>query len=151
MAGACLYVEQGGVFADRPCALTPQRRWRKSWSTSLSFIEGGTVRPDKKKIAALALLTTGRATVSEVARLAGTSRQRVQHWVKYGIEHKGPPWPRNYKPPVALDVQAARAEWLAKQWEAEMGALGVEDREDEREWDAALKRVRRRLSSKSVP
>jgi transposase-like protein len=58
------------------------------------------MRPSKKKIAAMALLTTGRATVSEVARLAGTSRQRVQHWVKYGIEHKGPPWPRQLYAPA---------------------------------------------------
>ena len=73
------------------------------------------MRPSKKKIAAMALLTTGRATVSEVARLAGTSRQRVQHWVKYGIEHKGSPWPRSYTPPLEHDVRAARSAWLAKQ------------------------------------
>ena len=97
------------------------------------------MRPSKKKIAAMALLTTGRATVSEVARLAGTSRQRVQHWVKYGIEHKGPPWPRGYTPPLELDVRAARSAWLAKQWAAEIEALGAEDHATEHEWDAALK------------
>ena len=107
------------------------------------------MRPNKKKIAAMALLTDGRATVSEVARLAGTSRKRVQHWVKYGIEHKGPPWPRDATRRLNLDVQAARAEWLAKQWKAEIETLEAEDRETEREWDAALKRVRRRLSAKA--
>jgi hypothetical protein len=112
-------------------------------------LQDGTVRPNKKKIAAMALLTAGRATVSEVARLAGTSRQRVQHWVKYGIEHKGPPWPRDATRRLNLDVQAARAEWLAKQWKAEIETLEAEDRETEREWDAALKRVRRRLSAKA--
>jgi len=109
------------------------------------------VRPSKKKIAAMALLTSGRATVSEVARLAGTSRQRVQHWVKYGIEHKGPPWPRGNRPTsrLDLDVKAARTEWLANQWRAEIENLETEDHATEREWDAALKRVRRRLSAKA--
>jgi hypothetical protein len=111
--------------------------------------DGTTMGPSKKKIAAMALLTTGRATLSEVARLAGTSRQRVQHWVKYGIEHKGPPWPRGSTRRLDLDVRAARAAWLAKQWAAEIEALGTEDRATEREWDAALKRVRRRLSAKA--
>jgi transposase-like protein len=114
-------------------------------------LEDGTVRPSKKKIAAMALLTSGRATVSEVARLAGTSRQRVQHWVKYGIEHKGPPWPRGNRPTsrLDLDVKAARTEWLANQWRAEIENLETEDHATEREWDAALKRVRRRLSAKA--
>lgn len=38
---------------------------------------------------------------------------------------------------------------MAKQWKAEIETLEAEDRETEREWDAALKRVRRRLSAKA--
>lgn len=92
------------------------------------------MRPDNKKLAAMTLLKSGRATISEVARLLGTSRQCVQHWVKR---------------PQYLDVQAAREEWLAKQWRAEIKALEVEDHATEREWDAAFKRARRRLSAKA--
>ena len=66
------------------------------------------MRPDNKKIAAIAMLTAGQATLSEVARLAGTSRQRVQHWARYGIEHKGPPWPSGPTSRLDLDVKAAR-------------------------------------------
>jgi hypothetical protein len=92
------------------------------------------MRPDNKKLAAMTLLRSGRATIPEVARLLGTSRQCVQHWVKR---------------PQYLDVQAAREEWLAKQWQAEIEALEVEDHATEREWDAAFKRARRRLSAKA--
>jgi len=66
------------------------------------------MRPDNKKIAAIAMLTAGQATLSEVARLAGTSRQRVQHWARCGIEHKGPPWPSSPTSRLDLDVKAAR-------------------------------------------
>ena len=104
------------------------------------------MRPDNKKLAGMALLESGRATISEVARLVGTSRQRVQHWVKYGIDHKGPPWRRGPSKRLDLDV---REEWLAKQWQAEIKALEVEDHATEREWGAAFKRVRRRLSAKA--
>jgi transposase-like protein len=111
---------------------------------------GSNMRPDNKKLAAMALLKSGRATISEVARLVGTSRQRVQHWVKYGIDHKGPPWRPGPTKRVDFDVQAAREEWLAKQWQAEIvKALEVEDHATEREWGAAFKRMRRRLSAKA--
>ena len=40
--------------------------------------------------AALILLRTGRATQSEVAELAGTSRQLVRHWaMRHGIDCRG--------------------------------------------------------------
>jgi transposase-like protein len=94
------------------------------------------MRPDNKKIAAIAMLTAGQATLSEVARLAGTSRQRVQHWARYGIEHKGPPWPSGPTSRLDLDVKAARDGLLARQWAAELEKLEVEDREanTEQEW-----------------
>ena len=60
------------------------------------------MRTDTKKIAALALLSSGRATVSEVARLMNTSRQRIQNWTS------------------DLDVKKVRAKWLAKQWKTEL-------------------------------
>jgi|KBSSwiStaDraftv2_1062776.scaffolds.fasta_scaffold1927875_1 transposase-like protein len=78
------------------------------------------MRPDNKKIAAIAMLTAGQATLSEVARLAGTSRQRVQHWARCGIEHKGPPWPSSPTSRLDLDVKAARDGLLARQWAAEL-------------------------------
>jgi hypothetical protein len=62
------------------------------------------MRPDTKKEAALALLTSGRATVAEVARLLRSSRQRVQVWCQ--TRH--------------VDVTATRAKWLAQQWKAEL-------------------------------
>jgi hypothetical protein len=95
------------------------------------------------------LLTSGRVTLSEVAHLAVTSQQRVHNWVKYGFEHKGPPGSRGSTRRFDLDVRAARAAWQAKQLVVEIDALGTEDRATEREWDAALKLVRRRLSNKA--
>jgi hypothetical protein len=94
-------------------------------------------RRDNNKIAAMAMMIAGQATVSEVARLAGTSRQRVQHWAKYGIDYKGPPWPKKSEPAFDLDVKAARNALLAKQWAAELEKLEVEDYEaTEQEWQA---------------
>lgn len=52
---------------------------------------------DTTKRAALYLLKRGLATQSEVARLAGRSRQIVAHWAK--------------------DMPDARAEYLAKVWQ----------------------------------
>jgi len=60
---------------------------------------------DHKKQAAMAMLTKGFASLSEVARLAHTSRQRVAHWA------------RN------LDVKTARDRLLAKQWAAQIQKL----------------------------
>jgi hypothetical protein len=111
-------------------------------------------RRDNNKIAAMALLTAGQATVSEVARLAGTSRQRVQHWVRYGID--GRDYTAHIKPPRPprdpLDVKAARDGLLAKQWAAELGKLEAEDGEaTEQEWQtlkAAQTRARRETKAK---
>jgi len=97
----------------------------------------------------MALLTSGKATLSEVARLVGTSQQRVHGWLKYEIRHKRPPWPHGSTRRFDLDVRAARAAWLAKQLAVEIEALGTEDRATEREWDAALKLFRRRLSNRT--
>jgi hypothetical protein len=54
--------------------------------------------------AGLALLKSGRATTSEVARLLKSSRQRVQNWV----QTRG------------IDVTKVRARWLAKEWKTEL-------------------------------
>jgi hypothetical protein len=51
--------------------------------------------------AAESMLRTGAATVSEVAILAGRSRQLVTHWAAR----------------AGIDPVAARAERLARQWE----------------------------------
>lgn len=50
--------------------------------------------------AALRLLKAGRMTLSEVARLAGTDRQRVAYWAHA----------------AGVDVAAARAAYLKKMW-----------------------------------
>jgi hypothetical protein len=60
---------------------------------------------DHKKIAALAMLAKGQATLSEAARLAGTSRQRVAFWSRH------------------LDIKAARDRWLARQWAIQLAKL----------------------------
>jgi hypothetical protein len=56
----------------------------------------------KQQVAAVALLSSGKATTAEVARLLRSSRQRVQNWVQARD----------------LDVKKARATLLKKQWKA---------------------------------
>lgn len=51
--------------------------------------------------AALALISAGKATHSEVAELAGTSRQLVRYWCAR----------------AGIDAQKARSEYLAREWE----------------------------------
>ena len=51
--------------------------------------------------AALAMLRLGIATQSEVAELAGTSRQLVRHWATR----------------AGVDAPGARAEYLKREWE----------------------------------
>jgi hypothetical protein len=106
---------------------------------------------DNNKVAAMAMMIAGQATVSEVARLAGTSRQRVQHWAKWG-DYKGPPWPKKSEPAFDLDVKAARNALLEKQWAAEIEKLEAEDREanTEQEWQAlkALQATQRKPKPK---
>ncbi len=60
------------------------------------------IESDKQRKAAVAMLSSGRATVSEIARLVKSSRQRVQFWAR------------------GIDVAAARSAWLAKQWKSEL-------------------------------
>lgn len=56
--------------------------------------------------AALALLRSGRATVADVAWLAGTSRQLVTYWARR----------------ARIDPIAARQAYLARLWRARVGA-----------------------------
>lgn len=52
--------------------------------------------------AALAMMRTGMATIAEVARLAGVSRQLAHYWADA----------------AEIDPAKSRAAWLARQWEA---------------------------------
>ena len=62
-----------------------------------------TTANDTARLAALALLRDGRATVTEIAGLAGTSRQLVRHWsIRAGID--------------AGAIQRARDRYLARAW-----------------------------------
>ena len=55
---------------------------------------------EAKRSAALLLLSTGQASPSEVAELAGTSRQLVNHWCKM----------------AEIDWRQARANCLMRAW-----------------------------------
>lgn len=55
---------------------------------------------DTTKRAAIAMLAKGAATLSEVARLADTSRQLVRHWAKQ----------------AGLDVAKIRERRIAREW-----------------------------------
>ncbi len=59
---------------------------------------GKPTNDDSTKKAALGLLRRGVVSQSEVARLAGVSRQLMRHWAR------------------DLDVEAAREVFLAKLW-----------------------------------
>lgn len=63
-------------------------------------------RADERTIKrALQLMRTGRATQSEVAELAGRSRQIVRHWAQR----------------AGIDPQAARQAYLARLWRGRGG------------------------------
>lgn len=55
---------------------------------------------DNTRAAVVAMLRSGRATLSEAAELANTSRQLVRYWAKV----------------AGVDWQAARADRLAREW-----------------------------------
>jgi hypothetical protein len=82
-----------------PC----QKRQRQ---TSKLFRGIGLSADHKKRAAALMLLEQGKATLSETARLAGVSRQRMSNWAK------------------RLDVQEARDRWLGREWNRLIKKLG---------------------------
>lgn len=56
--------------------------------------------PEARRVAAVAMLRLGIATLSEVARLAGVSRQLVAYWAES----------------AGVDASQARAAWLDRQW-----------------------------------
>lgn len=58
-------------------------------------------REDNTRAAAIAMLRSGMATLSEVADLAGTSRQLVRYWAKA----------------AGVDWQAARAAKLQREFQ----------------------------------
>jgi hypothetical protein len=76
---------------------------------------------------ALEMIRDGVATVSEVAALLGTSRQRVYHWCRVGFNpgrraYEQAPWAfepkgRPGRPYDGFDPKAARKQWLAAEFE----------------------------------
>lgn|ERR1700728_1652077 len=78
------------------------------------------------------MIRDGAATVSEVADLLGTSRQRVAHWCRAGFN----PGRRAYKsntrthgkPVECVDARASRKSWLAAEFEARLSATPIEER-----------------------
>lgn len=67
---------------------------------------------DRSRQAALALLRDGRATVTEIAGLAGTSRQLVRHWaIRANVD--------------AGAIQRARDRYLARAWREAGGTNAV--------------------------
>ena len=53
------------------------------------------------------MIRDGEATVSEVANLLGTTRQRVAHWCKVGFNPG-----RFSRTKTPIDAKAARQQWL---------------------------------------
>jgi len=61
-------------------------------------IQANTTKDEQARRAALSMLSEGLASLSEVARLAGVSRQLMSHWAK------------------DIDVDRARNGYLSKEW-----------------------------------
>jgi DNA-binding transcriptional regulator YdaS (Cro superfamily) len=84
---------------------------------------------DLQAHAALELLASGVAGVSELAKLIGCSPQRIQNWCKHGINFSR----RRHDPETALNLNPmhARRRYVREQW---MAAL-------DREYEAAKRSI----------
>jgi transposase-like protein len=74
------------------------------------------------KTSAIEMVASGQATVAEVARLCGVSRQKLQQWcqhshhVAFRIPNPMPPLDRQSQPIFDVDILQARRHHLEKLW-----------------------------------
>ena len=74
------------------------------------------------------MIRDGVATVSEVAELLGTSRQRVDHWCRVGFNPGRYQYGRDGHQSEPIDAKATRRQWLMDEFEMRLKAAPEDER-----------------------